>query len=76
MAELSDLRRRIDEIDSRIFELFAERTKVAEEVAAYKRESGMRIFDPVRERAKVADAAARGWRSWSTKTLGSATEVC
>ena len=24
----------------------------------------------------VADAAARGWRSWSTKTLGSATEVC
>ena len=59
MAELSDLRRRIDEIDSRIFELFAERTKVAEEVAAYKRESGMRIFDPVRERAKVADASER-----------------
>ena len=26
--------------------------------------------------AVVADAAARGWRSWSTKTLGSATEVC
>ena len=59
MAELSDLRRRIDEIDSRIFELFAERTTVAEEVAAYKRESGMRIFDPARERAKVADAAER-----------------
>ena len=27
-------------------------------------------------RAIAADAAARGWRSWSTKTLGSATEVC
>ena len=26
--------------------------------------------------AVAADAAARGWRSWSTKTLGSATEVC
>ena len=59
MAELSDLRQRIDEIDSQIFQLFAERTMVAEDVAAYKRESGMRIFDPVRERAKVADAAER-----------------
>ena len=59
MAELSELRQRIDEIDASIFELFAERTGVAEEVAAYKRESGMRIFDPSRERAKVADAAER-----------------
>ena len=59
MAELSDLRQRIDEIDSQIFQLFAERTEVAEEVAAYKRETGMRIFDPSRERAKVADAAER-----------------
>ena len=59
MAELSDLRRQIDEIDSRIFELFSERTRVAEQVADYKRRSGMRIFDPARERAKVADAAAQ-----------------
>ncbi len=26
--------------------------------------------------AVAADAAARGWRSWSTKTLGSAPKVC
>ena len=26
--------------------------------------------------AVAADAAARGWRSWSTKTLGSAQKVC
>lgn len=26
--------------------------------------------------AVAADAAARGWRSWSTKTLGSSVEVC
>lgn len=59
MAELSDLRQQIDEIDTRIFELFSERTKVTEEVAAYKRENGMRVLDPSRERAKVADAAGR-----------------
>ena len=59
MAELSDLRQQIDAIDSQIFELFSERTDVAEKVAAYKRENGLRIFDPTRERAKVADAAER-----------------
>ena len=59
MAELSELRRRIDDIDARIFDLFAQRAEVAEGVAAYKHESGMRVFDPARERAKVADAAAR-----------------
>ena len=56
MAELSELRQQIDGIDARIFELFSERTQVAEEVAAYKRENGMRVFDPSRERAKVAAA--------------------
>nr|WP_075576662.1 bifunctional chorismate mutase/prephenate dehydratase [Olsenella timonensis] len=59
MAELSDLRQQIDRIDARIFELFEERAGVSEEVAAYKREHGLRVFDPARERAKVADAAAR-----------------
>ena len=59
MAELSALRQQIDRIDARIFELFEERAGVSEEVAAYKREHGLRVFDPARERAKVADAAAR-----------------
>lgn len=59
MAELTDLRKQIDEIDSQIFELFGKRAEVSEGVAAYKREHGMRVFDPAREQQKVADAAAR-----------------
>ena len=59
MPELSELRHQIDEIDDQIFRLFSERAKVSEDVAAYKRENGMRVFDPARERAKVAVAAAR-----------------
>ena len=59
MAELSELRQEIDRIDSEIFRLFDERARVAEGVAAYKREHGLRVFDPARERAKVADAADR-----------------
>ena len=56
MAELSELRQQIDQIDGKIFDLFAKRAKVAEDVAAYKREKGMRVFDPSRERSKVASA--------------------
>ena len=59
MAELSELRQQIDGIDARIFELFSQRAELAEAVAAYKRDNGLRVFDPTRERAKVADAAAR-----------------
>ena len=66
MAELSDLRQQIDAIDAQIFELFSERANVAEQVAAYKRETGMRVFDPSRERAKVADAATRVPKDLST----------
>ncbi|MBM6774075.1 bifunctional chorismate mutase/prephenate dehydratase [Olsenella profusa] len=59
MPELSELRQEIDRIDAEIFRLFSERAEVAGDVAAYKREHGMRVFDPARERAKVADAASR-----------------
>ena len=58
MPELGELRQKIDRIDSQIFSLFAERARVSEDVAAYKREHGMRVFDPARERQKVASAAA------------------
>lgn len=59
MAELSELRQEIDRIDAEIFRLFSERAEVSGDVAAYKREHGMRVFDPARERSKVADAASR-----------------
>ncbi len=58
MPELGELRQQIDQIDRQIFSLFAERARVSEGVAAYKREHGLRVFDPARERQKVASAAA------------------
>ena len=58
MPELGELRQQIDQIDSQIFSLFAERARVSEGVAAYKRDHGLRVFDPARERQKVASAAA------------------
>lgn len=51
--ELSECRKRIDEIDADIARLFAERMEIALDVAKWKREHGRQTFDPVREREKI-----------------------
>lgn len=59
MADLTEIRTRIDAIDTQICDLFAQRMKCAHEVAEYKRESGKPILDRGRERAKLADVATK-----------------
>ena len=58
MADLADLRNRIDGIDARIIALFNERTGVAAEIGAYKREAGLPVLDEARERQKIESVAA------------------
>ena len=59
MEDMTELRRRIDDIDDRIFELFVERTDTAEEIGRYKKANGLRVYDRTRERAKVADVTSK-----------------
>lgn len=59
MADLQEIRGRIDAIDSEILRLFRERMETADEVAAYKREAKLPILDKGRERQKIADVAAQ-----------------
>ena len=59
MADLTEIRTRIDAIDTQICELFAQRMQCTHEVAEYKRESGKPILDRGRERAKLADVATK-----------------
>ncbi len=47
--DLSEIRDRIDKIDSSLVELLEERMKIVEDVARYKKENNMKIFDPKRE---------------------------
>ena len=47
---LEDLRRQIDEVDSKIVKLIAERVKIAEEVGRKKRKQGEQIEDKAREK--------------------------
>ncbi len=48
--KLLEMRKKIDEIDSRIVSLLEERLKIAMEVGKYKRERGIKIEDTSRER--------------------------
>ena len=49
MASLNEARKKINEIDKEMAELFVKRMEAAAEVAEYKSEHGMPIFDAVRE---------------------------
>lgn len=52
--DLLELRKQLDEIDSRIVELYEKRMDVCANVAAYKIESGKKVFDRQREQEKLA----------------------
>ena len=47
--DLLEIRQRIDEIDNRLDELFVERMKITDEVAAYKKANGLPVLDRGRE---------------------------
>ena len=55
MTDLQECRRKIDEIDNQMVELFEKRMKVCEEVAEYKIHTGKKVLDPEREHAKLEE---------------------
>ena len=57
--DLNDYRRQIDEIDTQLLSLFAQRMEVAAGIAAYKKEHGLPVLDSSRERQKLLDIAAK-----------------
>lgn len=58
MVDLRESRRKIDEVDRQLLELFEYRMQLASEVAEYKKSTGMPIFDPVREEEKLKELKA------------------
>lgn len=57
-GQISSMRSQIDEIDSRLLELFTRRMEFVRGVAQLKRDSGLALTDPVREREVIEQAAA------------------
>ena len=64
MTDLQECRRKIDEIDNQMVELFEKRMKVCEEVAEYKIHTGKKVLDPEREHAKLEEIRSFFSRSW------------
>ncbi|MBO4466020.1 MAG: chorismate mutase [Bacteroidales bacterium] len=54
MKTLEEIRARIDEVDERMAELFAERMKLVREAAEYKRAAGLPVEDKEREKEILA----------------------
>lgn len=59
MQDLSEIRKRIDTIDTQICDLFSQRMQCTHEVAKYKRANNKPVLDRGRERAKLADVASK-----------------
>ena len=51
--ELSDYRKKLDEIDDEILRLFAERMEIAADIAAWKKERELPVLDARREKEKL-----------------------
>ena len=59
MLDLQECRRKIDEIDEEILQLFQKRMEICEDVAAYKIKTGKKVLDPERERQKIETLKSR-----------------
>jgi chorismate mutase-like protein len=55
--DISDWRKKIDEIDGRIVELLSERARAAHEIGRLKRDRGLPIYEPDREQAVLKHIA-------------------
>ncbi len=69
--ELTEIRKKIDEIDKNLVDLYKQRMLLCANIAEYKRENGMPILDTAREREllnKVADMSGHEFEEY-TRTL-------
>lgn len=51
MSNINELRKQMDDVNSRMIDLFAERMEISAQIADYKKENGLPVYDPERERA-------------------------
>lgn len=55
--DISEWRKKIDEIDGRLVELLSARARAAHEIGRLKRDAGLPIYEPDRERAVLEHIA-------------------
>ena len=52
--DISDWRKKIDELDGKLVELLSQRAQAAHEIGKLKRDAGMAIYEPDREQSVFA----------------------
>ncbi|MDD2973103.1 MAG: prephenate dehydratase [Lachnospiraceae bacterium] len=70
MRDLQELRGKLDEIDSRIVELYEERMGISREVAEYKIQTGKKVLDKDRELAKLQSVKALTHNEFNNHGIG------
>lgn len=70
MIDLLESRKKIDEVDRKIVELFEERMELAMDIAAYKQSVGKPIFDAAREEEKLAALTALTENEFNQRAIG------
>ncbi len=69
MIDLSESRKKIDEIDQQIVRLLEQRMRLSMDVAAYKRSVGKPVFDAAREEEKLAAVKAMAENEFNQKAV-------
>lgn len=69
MIELSETRKKIDEVDRQIVALFEERMRLGTDVAEYKRAVGKPILDKEREKQKIESMQALATNEFNKKAV-------
>ncbi len=67
--DISDWRKKIDEIDRRLVELISQRAEAAHEIGKLKSQAGMPIYEPDRERAVFGNAKSQNKGPLSDRDL-------
>ena len=76
--DLSESRKKIDDIDSKIVELFKERMSVAGDIARYKKENNLNTLDSSREREllnRISDLAGPEFEGYARMVYSQIMEV-
>ncbi len=76
--DIQELRKNIDEIDTKIVELICERMKTAAEIGKYKRERNLPVYDASRERElfdRVGSLAGEEFSSYTKVLYSTVTDV-
>ena len=69
MASLQELRQQLDEVDSRIGELYEKRMSICEQVGEYKIQAGAKVLDRMREKEKLQDVAGMASSPFNKKGI-------